>query len=592
MQFLHAAWLVVGCTIGLAGPAHVVTQARGAARSAATANTDEIVRVTAVVTDRRGQPLAGLRPGDFELLVDGRPQTLDTAELVRPAAATARLFAFLLDEFHTAAADSAVIRETLLRFVDRQLRTDDLALVVKPLDPLTAISPTTDRESIRRSLASFEGRKGDYTPRTSFERDYMAQAPSAVASARAQIVTSALRAIGMALSEKLDNRPAIVLVSDGFARFRSSREVPAGLETAIRLANRADVPVYAFAPALSRPSPGEPHPDDSAFAALAALTTNTGGELTIGAESIEAGLARMTRDLDAHYVLTYRAAHGNDGRFHSLQVGVKREGALVRARTGYVARMPPELRPTAAPVQAAPRVLRRSGLIQSWSGILPTATGRANVTLTWEPAPPRSGTQPRASASTIVVTASAADGTTLFDGPVAPVGAAARPEVPDRAAFDAPIGAVRIDIKILDAKGVVIDTDARDVTVPSPRKEGPTIYPAALLRTRSGREFRQVLDDPHAAPAATRDFRRTDRLLIRVPAIDAAGAPAPVSAVLLNRLRQPMRDLPATEAAPPGAVSEFDLPLAPLAPGEYTIRLTVPGPTATYSEHITFRVRG
>ena len=44
-------------------------------------DSDQIVRVTAVVTDRKGQPLAGLKPADFELLVDGKPQAVDSAEM-------------------------------------------------------------------------------------------------------------------------------------------------------------------------------------------------------------------------------------------------------------------------------------------------------------------------------------------------------------------------------------------------------------------------------------------------------------------------------------------------------------------------------
>ena len=90
-----------------------------AAAGPASPDTEGLIRVTAVVTDRQGQPLAGLKAADFELLVDGKPQALDTAELSNAGARPARTFAFLLDEFHTAAADSAGIREGLLRFVDQ-----------------------------------------------------------------------------------------------------------------------------------------------------------------------------------------------------------------------------------------------------------------------------------------------------------------------------------------------------------------------------------------------------------------------------------------------------------------------------------------
>jgi VWFA-related protein len=506
---------------------------------------------------------------------------------------TPRAFAFLLDEFHTAPADGTAVRDSLLQFVDRNLKPDDLAVVVKPLDALTNIRPSTDRGPLRQAIASFEGRKGDYTPKTAFERTYLAQAPAAVAYARGQIVTSALRAIGVALTQARGVRPAIVLVGDGFERMRTSRDVPANLQTAVRIANRADAPVYAFAPALTRPADSS-EPGDPAFAALRALAAQTGGDLVTGTAAFPDGFARMIRDLDRHYVLTYRAAHGGDGKFHAVQVGVRRPGVQVRARTGYVSPLSAAAM-AAAPASATPlRVLRRSALIQSWSGVEPTAPGRGTVTLTWEASSLRSGTAAQRRPATIVIVASAPDGTVLFDGAVGPAGDPESPDVPNRASFDAPAGTVRVDMKILDAKGVVIDTDARDVTLKAPRQEGPTMYPPAVMRTRSAREFRQALEDDTVPPVATRDFRRTDRLLIRVPAYAPSGAPAPVSAVLLNRWRQRMRDVDALAAAPGqrGGTTQFDLPLAGLAPGEYTLRLTVGGPADGMTDHVTFRVQG
>jgi VWFA-related protein len=556
------------------------------------AEDEPVVRVTAVVTDRRGQPLAGLKPGDFELLVDGKPQALDSVELTTTVASP-RAFAFLLDEFHIAAGDSVAVRDSLLRFIDDHLRPTDVTYVIKPLDALTNIRPLADRDALRSAISSFEGRKGDYAPRTVFERNYMAQAPNAVAWARGQIVTSALRAIGMTLSQTDDARPAIVLVSDGFERMRTGRDVPANLQTAVRVVNRANAAVYAFAPAVPGVAPdGTPEPDPG-LTALRSLTTQTGGELVVGAAALEGGLARMMRDIDRHYVLTYRAAHGSDGRFHALQVGVKREGVQVRARSGYVAPLSPEMKAAMTPAPIAPpRILRRSSLIQSWAGITPSRDG-ATVTMTWEPAPARAGLTPRARASTIVLTASTPKGMVLFDGAVGPTTEPASAGIPRSASFDAPVGPVQIDVKILDAKGVVLDTDSRDVTVPRPRKDTPTIYPPAVIRTRSAREFRDAVGSAAVVPVATRDFLRTDRLLIRVPATDQAGASVPVTAVLLNRWRQAMRDLAPLDAADSvPSITQFDLPLASLAPGEYTVRLTVTHPGGSISEHVTFRVLG
>ena len=323
-----------------------------------------------------------------------------------------------------------------------------------------------------------------------------------------------------------------------------------------------------------------------AFRRCAAWRRTPAAKSSPALTAFESGFARVASDSRLHYVLSYRASHGNDGRFHVLQVGVKRPQTLVRARGGYVAPMSETMRAALSPPSSAPlRVLRRSSLIESWAGMIPTDKG-ADVMLTWSPF--SVATSLRTRATSVVITASAADGAVLFDGAVGPAGESRSESVPDHAAFSAPTGPVRVDMKILDAKGVVLDTDARDVAVPKP-SASPTIYAPALLPSRSAREFRAIADDPAAAPTPLREFRRTDRLIVRVPAVDATGGPAQVRATLLNRLRQPMREI---EPMPErwGPVMQFDLPLANLAPGEYTLRLSVSGPAGAIAEHVTFKV--
>jgi VWFA-related protein len=573
MRSVLAAALVAA---GLAGPALLY------------AGDTPLLRLTAVVTDAHGTPLGGLKPADFELVVDGAPQTIETVQLARETAVASRAVAIILDEFHVAATDSALVRREMLRFVDTHLRPGDMALVFKPLDSLDSIAMRSDRDALRELIVAFEGRKGDYAPRTDFERRYMAQAPTAVATARAQIVTSALRAIATNLSQQPDVTPLIVLVSDGFGRMRAHRDTPATLQAAIRLANRAGAPIYVLAPGLSPPAPDE---DSPAFTALHAVSSQTGGQLTTGPAALRTGLAAVVRDLDARYVLTWQPAHGADGRFHEVRLSARRPGAQVRTQAGYIAASAVETRPPVASTGSAPlRVLRRSALIQSWSGFFPLAADRGTVMVTWEPAPPRANVPARA--STVVLTASTSQGDVLFDAAIAPAGAPGSLELPNAATFEAPPGPVHVDIKILDAAGVVIDTDARDVAMPPARGDRPTIYPAAIVRTRSAREYREALENRLAAPVATRDFRRTDRLLVRVPAVGPSGEPVPVTAVLLNRWRQPMREVPALDSDAPPHTTEFDLPLASLAPGEYSLRLTASGPAGAVTEVISFRVQG
>jgi VWFA-related protein len=577
--------LLLTCVVALVAASSGLT---GGARQAAPAATgDGRIRIAAVVTNPRGEPVAGLRTRDFELRADGVAQELESVQLMAGPTDTPRLFALLLDEFHVDPASTARVRDALLRFMEAHVRPSDRVIVLKPGDSLMSIEPADDRARLQHAIASFQGRKGDYAARTLFEQKYMPQAPGAVAVARAQIVTSALRALTARIAEMTDLRPAIVFVSDGFARTRTTRESPADLQSTIRPAAGAAVPVYVLS--ASNPAPAVEGEAERGLAALRALATQTGGEYTAGGELLDAALARVSRDLDTHYVLTYRPSHGFDGRFHALQLAVKRRDAQVRARSGYLAPMSAQMRAARVAAQTSwtgPRPLRRSPLIHAWTGFTRTAEGAARVTVTWEPKR-LTGSIRRSPPEAIVLTASRPDGEVIFQGRLAPVGAP-KGETRDAAAFEAPAGRLLIDMNVVDGAGAVLDFDARDLEVPDLQKPGGIMLPASVLRARSAREFRSVSTDPYASPVPSREFRRTDRLLVRVPAYDSGAGVSSITATLLNGWRQPMRTLPAMPGTVADGITQFDVPLAPLAPGEYVIRINGPGG----AEHVAFRVTG
>ena len=142
---------------------------------------------------------------------------------------------------------------------------------------------------------------------------------------------------------------------------------------------------------------------------------------------------------------------------------------------------------------------------------------------------------------------------------------------------------------ILGMSGQKLDYDARDLEVPMMKGAVPLLLPAVVISTQSAREFRAVTTDVDASPDPSRQFRRTDRLVIRVPAY-AAGAPVRVTGRLLNRLAQPIRDLDALPDA--GGITQFDLPLASLAPGEYYLQFSVSGPGGPVDQRIQFKITG
>jgi hypothetical protein len=232
-----------------------------------------------------------------------------------------------------------------------------------------------------------------------------------------------------------------------------------------------------------------------------------------------------------------------------------------------------------------------SPLIRPWFGIGRGANGKTRVTFVWEPAARVPGERAHRTVSRLVLSAFAPDGAVLFEGPVLPAGPAAVDDAgatPARAVFETPPGRLRLRMSIQDAASQVLDQDVRELAVRDLRS-GVVISTPEILRARNAREFR-LIDADDAVPSASREFSRTERLLIRFQASGPDGAHAPVSATLVGRGGQAIRDLPLASAPTRQDGYAIDLPLAGFAPGEYTIELTARTSSGEAKEQVVFRV--
>lgn len=574
---------------------------------------DTTVRISAIVTDATGRPIAGLQREDFELIDSGTALAIDTVEFrsggaspthaAAPAASpldqprageSGRLLALFLDEYHVSAGENTLrAREALARFVDEQLRPDDLVAIMKPLDSVVSIRLTRNRDELRAAIERFTGCKGDYTPRSPFEANVISQAPAAAAAARAQVVMSALNALATHLGTQREGRKALLLVSEGFSAdgVRHRVRLP-DTQSIVRAAHRFDVAIYAFNPAAAAADGADAGP----VKVLQTVAEQTSGEAALSAGELDAGLRRVTRDLDAYYALTFRPANGGDGRLHPIELRVKRKGARVRARSGYWTASIDELRRARlaltppAPV-FRPRPQKISPLVQPWIRMTRAPGGKTRVQFMWEPkAGSAAARRTQAAVGALVLTATAADGISVFNGRVSPARGGIAAAAPTRAVLDAAPGTLALEMSIEDINDTVLDTDARTIIVPDFHGTRTMLGTPEVVRTRTAVEFRTAAADPQAVPTATRVFSRSERLLIRVPGYGPRGADAVVTARLLNALGQPMRDLP---AAPPAAIeglAQFDLLLANLPAGEYRIELTARSGDADVREAFAIRV--
>jgi VWFA-related protein len=197
------------------------------------------VRVDVIVSDKSGNPIADLKPTDFEIVEDGKPQTIETFKLIsldgglsakepprqirtdqdeesEASRDDVRLFAFFLDDYHVRLENSMQARDQLARFVQTQLGPTDMVGMMDPLTPTAAVRMTRNHDAIMRGLQQFTGRKYDYTPRNEFEDKYAYYPTEVVEKIRNEVSMSALKSLIVHMGGLKEGRKALILVSEGY----------------------------------------------------------------------------------------------------------------------------------------------------------------------------------------------------------------------------------------------------------------------------------------------------------------------------------------------------------------------------------------
>ena len=562
-----------------------------------------LLRLDVVVTDNLGGAIAGLRAADFAIRENGTSRPVETAEFRwipseyfgsgTPILTRAdeerearqpgtRVFAFLLDEFHVRpGVDSHAVRDAIASFIDEKMFARDLAVVVRPLDPMASLRFTRDRATLMGNVAAFSGRKGRYAPRTPGEAALVGSDPDVVPAARERVLKADLRDLAERLAQLRADRAVIVLVSEGFSATLPIDSKEPDLARLVAASSRFHFPVYVLHPAPPTADAGESSDHTATLRWLADMT----GGLFIKAENAIAGLAKVFHDTHGYYALYYRPAHA-DGGFHHIEI-VTRDNRRPRGPSIYWAANDDwQAAQERSAVTEWPwrRELRRSPLIDAWAGLRTDGAGRTQMIVTWEPTPGQSVRPGR-----VVLSAKTATAASLFEGSIEAVGTGA-PST-DRARFEVPPGRVELDLSVLDGVGRLLDRDVRDVDVPdlsASGQPGPVLLPVEVICLRSGRASETTPRSDALAAYAARGCPRGSRLIVRVPTADPTGTPVRVTARLLNRAGQTMRAL----EPDPGVESptQFALPLVSLAPGQYGIEVTGKNQYGVVADRVTFRV--
>ena len=157
---------------------------------------------------------------------------------------------------------------------------------------------------------------------------------------------------------------------------------------------------------------------------------------------------------------------------------------------------------------------------------------------------------------------------------------------PGRVEFEVPPGPIDLDIAVEGASDV-LDRETRKIVVPS-LGLGLTMSTPQVFRGRTLPEWQSLASDPKALPVIEREFRRTDRLLVRVGAQSASGTPV-LTARMLNRDGGEMSIIPVTPAGFDN-LSQIDVPLAGLPTGDFLIEVIAKDGAEQTSTLIAFRI--
>lgn len=384
----------------------------------------------------------------------------------------------------------------------------------------------------------------------------------------------------------------------------------AQFEQLLQRANRANVSFYpldarglvVFDEPIGPKAPPPPSVDAARLRArydgLRTLALQTDGYAILDTNNIDKALERVLQDTGSYYLLGYYSTNTKlDGRFRRLTVRVKRPGADVRARPGYLA--PTEAEMASARVDGLmngarpgystipPEFARALERLAPARGNLPfrvqASAGLGQIWITTE-----------LDAATLKSTEWQQGGRARFifehdRGAAAPVEADVAIAAGQRAFNVTPPpgsqlepGRYVVRVQLTPKDGAIPIQTTVDVTVPNA---------AALLSATGLASRRGPSTGLQYHPTADARFRRTERLRLEVPRFTAEGT---VTARLIGRDGQPLPlPLATTERTDPEQQLRMvvaDLALAPLAQGEYVIEVTLDRDGTKESATYAFRI--
>ena len=623
----------------------------------------DTVLVDVSVTDKQGRPVTDLKQEDFEIREAGKPQTIESFKLfvaADPEASTSlatrhitsfsdqqregadpenRLLVIFLDDYHTRVGNSMQVRESLAAFV-RQLTPRDLVAVLYPLTPISAATFSRNHDATAEAILRFHGRKYDYQPKGPYEEQYANAPPEVIEQLRNELTIRALASACVFMGGMREGRKVVLFVSEGMtatlppgvrtmgtpimnrpmtgtdpastqAFFRET-ELMSRMRDIFGAATRNNTSIYTMDPrglATGEFGAGDNVSMEAdrqvlqvAIDSLRTIADQTDGKAIVNRNDPVPELKKMVQELSSYYMLGYTSTvAARDGKFHPIQVRVKRPNVEWKARKGYWALTEDEARAMSATPKPGPTAEVASALDEMAGVIEPAARKPANyvlasargtaekskVTLIWEI---RAASQdPMDKVRQIAATITSAAGDELFKGTLS---ADAAGRQAGKITFEAPPGLVKLRMIAQNAQGQRVDQDDFTYEVADFTSTRVQISTPMLFRGRTARDIAQLKGGTDAIPDSARQFSRTERLLMRFDAYGPAGTTPKVTLRLLNKEGGQIAPFPDPTPVPSTSTYESELVLSPLPPGDYLFEITATAGDDTIKKLVALKITG
>lgn len=542
-----------------------------------------LVRVDVTVSGRDDAPVSDLQASDFEVLEDDVPQPIEAFQFIELAGEKAagddtslpirsrehgeaeaarddvRVFVLFLDDYHISddLSTNLRLRTALEEWIQKAIKPTDIMVLMDPLMPISAIEYSRSKKDVIERIRKFKGREGVYLPVRSVLEEGQLQTRNP-RRLRAEVSLSALHAVVTHLGALRERRTSVVFVSQGPPLRFADAELESNLRDVLEAANKYNVTINVLDPTGLTGS--------LARDVLWRLSSETGGRAVVNTNGLLPGLMDITRDASAYYLLGYAPTRMEaDGKFHKIDVRLKRKGLRLLARRGYWAPTPEELAPERGPA-VAPGITRALGAFTqlavgrraaTWIGYEPGEAGRTRVRLAWEPRKlPGRGEDTVA----VLVLDARLQGAEVLKNERVTAG---------ETHFELAPGELKLSILAESTRGDVVDRWTETLQVPMFSPADPSVSTPWLVLARSPQEFRGIVSSSEdGTPTTLREFRRTDRVLARIRSYPAG---LDVAARLLSRNGSALATLTMKTVNGRG---ETELPLASLATGEYILELS------------------